>query len=51
MAKIDCHDDVHVVLAELGDISVEPPAMETIKSANKRALQVLQQKLATLKAI
>ena len=42
------HDDVHVVLAELGDISVEPPAMETIRNANKAALKVLKARLAQL---
>ena len=45
MAQVDGHDDVHVVLEELGDISVEPPSMETIKSANKRALKTLQQRI------
>jgi glutathione S-transferase len=48
MQRIDGHDDVHVVLAELGDISVEPPAMETIRNANKRALGTLKQRLAEL---
>ncbi len=48
MRRIDGHDDVHVVLTELGDISVEPPAMETIKNANKRALGALKQRLAEL---
>ena len=49
MAKVEGHDDVHVVLAELGDISVEPPSMETIKNANKRALQVLQEKIEDIR--
>ena len=48
MKQVDGHDDVHVVLAELGDISVEPPAMETIKNANKNALRTLKEKLAEL---
>ncbi len=48
MAAIEGHDEVHVVLAEIGDISVEAPSMETIKNANKRALEVLQ---ATIEAI
>ncbi len=45
---IDGHDDVHVVLAELGDISQEPPSMETIKNANKNALRALKARLAEL---
>jgi glutathione S-transferase len=48
MKQVEGHDDVHVVLAELGDISVEPPTMETIKNANKKALRVLQEKLGEL---
>lgn len=45
MQQVDSHDDVHVVLAELGDISREPPSMERIKTANKRALQSLKARL------
>ena len=48
MKQVEGHDDVHVVLAELGDISVEPPTMETIKNANKNALRVLKEKLGEL---
>jgi glutathione S-transferase len=48
MKQVEGHDDVHVVLAELGDISVEPPAMEAIKNANKAALRALKGKLAQL---
>jgi len=48
MKQVAGHDDVHVVLAELGDISVEPPTMETIKNANKNALRVLKEKLGEL---
>ncbi len=48
MQRIDGHDDIHVVLEDLGDISVAPPDMETIKNANKRALGVLKQRLADL---
>lgn len=46
MKTVDCHDEVHVVLAELGDISQEAPTMERIKSANKAALLALKTKLA-----
>ncbi len=42
MKQINGHDQVHVVLKELGDISVEPPSMETIKNANRSALSVLK---------
>ncbi len=48
MKQIDGHDDVHVVLTELGDISVEPPSMDTIKNANKSALSTLKARLAEL---
>ena len=45
MATLEGHDDVHVVLEDLGDISREAPSMDTIKNANKRALQVLKKKI------
>ena len=48
MKGIKAHDEVHVVLAELGDISQEPPSMETIKNANKSALGTLKASLAAL---
>ena len=41
MTNVAGHDVVHVALAELGDISVEAPDMETIKNANKAALRAL----------
>lgn len=43
--QIDAHDTVHVVLAELGDISVDPPTMDTIRNANKSALRAVNEKL------
>jgi len=46
MTEVDAHDDVHTVLAELGDISVEAPTMDTIKNANKMALSALKRRLA-----
>ena len=49
MATAECHDDVHVVLTDIGDISQEAPSMETIKNANKHALQVLKQKVAEMR--
>lgn len=48
MTQVECHDDVHVVLAELGDISAEAPDMDTIRNANKRSLSVLKEKLAEI---
>ncbi len=42
MKRVDRHDDAHVVLAELGDISIEPPSMEAIKNANLRAFAALK---------
>lgn len=50
MKQIDGHDDVHVVLADLGDISVEPPSMEKIKNANKNALKALKVRLEAIGA-
>ncbi|NJN51153.1 MAG: glutathione S-transferase family protein [Gammaproteobacteria bacterium] len=47
MRQVEGHDDVHVVLAELGDISVEPPTMDTIRNANKAALGALKAKLSS----
>ncbi|MCH2171703.1 glutathione S-transferase family protein [Myxococcota bacterium] len=46
MHNVPAHDDVHTVLAELGDISQEAPSMERIVGANKSALSVLKQRLA-----
>jgi glutathione S-transferase len=46
MAKVEGHDAVHIVLAEIGDISRQAPDMETIRNANKRALRTLKATLA-----
>ena len=48
MQKVDSHDDVHVVLAEMGDISKEAPDMDRIRGANIKALSVLKERLAEL---
>jgi glutathione S-transferase len=48
MKQVDGHDDVHVVLSELGDISTEAPDMEAIKNANKNALRTLKECLSAL---
>ena len=50
MKQADGHDDVHVVLAELGDISGEPPTMDAIRNANKNALRALKARLSELTA-
>tara|TARA_B100000214_G_scaffold63798_2_gene42017 strand:- start:3040 stop:3789 length:750 start_codon:yes stop_codon:yes gene_type:complete len=49
MKNVDCHDDIHVALYELGDISTEAPTMETIIGANKKAFEVIQEKLNKIK--
>lgn len=46
MKQVDRHDDAHVCLAALGDISREAPSMEAIKDANVRALGVVKQRVA-----
>ncbi len=38
MQQVPFHDDAHVVLAELGDISTEAPSMDTIRTANINAI-------------
>ena len=38
MQKVRFHDEAHVVLAEIGDISQEAPSMDTIRAANINAL-------------
>ena len=48
MRLIEGHDDVHVVLADIGDISRQDPSMDVIKNANKHALQVLKEKVAAM---
>ena len=49
MSQVAYHDDIHVALYELGDISGEAPSMETIISANKKGFIVLQEQLADMK--
>lgn len=48
MSQVEGHDDVHVVLKVLGDISKIAPDMDAIKNANKQAMRALKAKLATL---
>ncbi|NKB99231.1 MAG: hypothetical protein GKR90_12160 [Pseudomonadales bacterium] len=46
MHQVPGHDDVHIVLANLGDISQEAPEMDTIRNANKQALGRIKERLA-----
>ena len=46
MHEVPGHDDVHVVLANLGDISQAEPDKDTIRNANKLALGRLKERLA-----
>ena len=48
MNQVAYHDEVHASLYELGDINSEAPSMETIISANKKGLVVLQEQLADM---
>ena len=48
MQEVEGHDDVHVVLKELGDISQAAPDMDQIRSANIKALQRLKLKVSQL---
>jgi glutathione S-transferase len=48
MSRVDGHDDVHVVLSEIGDISSEAPTMDTIRNANKLALRTLKTRMAAI---
>lgn len=45
MKRVEFHDDVHVALTELGDISVEPPSIDTIRNANRNALKAVTARL------
>ena len=48
MRATKAHDEVHVVLTELGDISEQAPDMDKIRNANKSALGVLKECLAAM---
>ncbi|MBO6566205.1 MAG: glutathione S-transferase family protein [Pseudomonadales bacterium] len=47
MAKVSGHDEVHVVMSEMGDISQKAPEMDTIRDANITALKTLKATLAS----
>ena len=48
MKQVDGHDDAHVVLSTLGDISIESPPIEAIKQANMSALATLKKRVEEL---
>ncbi|MBU97829.1 MAG: hypothetical protein CL429_01925 [Acidimicrobiaceae bacterium] len=48
MSAVEGHDDVHVVLKELGSIKDKAPDMAQIKNANVQALRALKAKLEVL---
>ena len=48
MTQIPYHDEVHVALSEMGDISQEAPDMETIVNANKAAFKALGAAIAEI---
>jgi glutathione S-transferase len=47
MTKIKGHDDVHLVLSELGDISITPPAMENLMGANIKGFKHIANKITS----
>ena len=50
MHQVPFHDDAHVALSEIADISKEAPSMDTIRSANVNAIGVLKDTVATFSA-
>ena len=48
MQNVDYHDDIHVALFELGDISKEAPPIEVIINANKKAFKVIEEKITDM---
>ena len=48
MTDVPYHDEVHVALSEMGDISLEAPDMETIVNANKAAFKALGEAIAEI---
>ena len=48
MRQLPFHDDVHIALTELGDISEQAPSMDRIRNANMRALSALKARVAEL---
>ena len=48
MTQVPYHDEVHVALSEMGDISLEAPDLETIVNANKSAFKALSAAIAEI---
>ena len=48
MTKLDGHDDSHLVLKELGDISQGAPEMERITGANMKGIEIVNKKIAEM---
>lgn len=48
MKRVDSHDDAHVVMTALGDISAEAPPMEAIRDANGKAMAAVKRRVAAL---
>ena len=48
MTKLDGHDDSHLVLKELGDISQGAPEMERIMGANMKGIEIVNKKIAEM---
>lgn len=48
MTRVDGHDDAHVVMVALGDISAETPSMDAIKNANVQALKRVKERVAAM---
>ena len=49
MSQLKGHDDSHLVLSELGDISKTPPEMEDLMTANIKGFKHIAQKLTEIK--
>ena len=49
MTQLKGHDDSHLVLSELGDISKTPPEMEDLMTANIKGFKHIAQKLTEIK--
>ena len=48
MTQMDGHDDSHLALKELGDISQGAPEMERIMGANMKGIEIVKQKIAEM---
>ena len=48
MRGADYHEEIHIALYELGDISKKAPLMETIINANKKAFLIIQETLTKM---